>query len=241
MDNIDVINSNSFKIENYASAGIEFLPKWNKLEAILDIYCAARWRPPAGAEIWSPWKQCPDHRLLCWQTVVSWLLNILLLPSNRHLSLAPTLATLESYFTGFLVLFVASMITRFEPDVQMEKTVWKLVCYLFYVGGGNAWMEVNVHWKKEIFESFLTSLPTSGKVAFLMSHSNSPNFIFYLPFTFKMSSKFEPWLRATVWIQISEDGNGFVSSMSRPGSSSGPTLYSLHRSDRSFYPDLLAN
>ena len=73
VDNIDVINSNSFKIENYASAGIEFLPKWNKLEAILDIYCAARWRPPAGAEIWSPWKQCPDHRLLCWQTVVSCL------------------------------------------------------------------------------------------------------------------------------------------------------------------------
>ena len=62
-------------------------------------------------------------------------------------------------------------------------------------------MEVNVHWKKEMFESFLTSLPTSGKVAFLMSHSNSPNFIFYLPFTFKMSSKFEPWLRARVWIQ----------------------------------------
>ena len=32
--------------------------------------------------------------------------------------------------------------------------------------------------KKKIFESFLTSLPTSGKVAFLMSHLNSPNFIF---------------------------------------------------------------
>ena len=158
-------------------------------------------------------------------------------------TLAPSLATLESYFTGFLVLFVASMITRFEPNVEIERRVWKLVCYLFYVGGGggNVWMEVNVHWKKEIFESFLTSLPTSGKVAFLMSHSNSLNFIFYLPFTFKMSSKFEPWLRATVWIQISGDGNGFVSSMSRPGSSSGPTLYSLHRSDRSFYPDLLAN
>ena len=111
----------------------------------------------------------------------------------------------------------------------MERRVWKLVCYLFYVGGGNARMEVNVHRKKEIFESFLTSLPTSGKVAFLMSHSNSLNFIFYLPFTFKMSSKFEPWLRATVWIQTSEDGNGFVSCMFRPCSGSS-TLYSLYRS-----------
>ena len=120
---------------------------------------------------------------------------------------------------------------QFLVSVEMERRVWKLVCYLFYVGGGNVWMEVNVHRKKEIFESFLTSLPTSGKVAFLMSHSNSPNFIFYLPFTFKMSSKFEPWLRATVWIQTSEDGNGFVSCMFRPGSSSSsPTLYSLYRS-----------